>query len=80
MYFSIVLAQLLAIVMYFGTLMYINNEITLIYLIGYILVSIKLKEIADVVNMSAAELYYINAPIKELKKCLITKHNKVEMI
>lgn len=53
MYFSIVLAQLsLAIVMYFGTLMYINNEITLIYLIGYILVSIKLKEIADVVNMS----------------------------
>lgn len=71
MYFSIVLAQLsLAIVMYFGTLMYINNEITLIYLIGYILVSIKLKEIADVVNMSAAELYYINAPIERIKEML----------
>lgn len=65
------LAQLsLAIVMYFGTLMYINNEITLIYLIGYILVSIKLKEIADVVNMSAAELYYINAPIERIKEML----------
>lgn len=71
MFFSIVLAQLsLAIVMYFGTLMYINNEITLIYLIGYILVSIKLKEIADVVNMSAAELYYINAPIERIKEML----------
>lgn len=65
-----------AIVILVGTGLYLSGEINILYLIGYILVSIKIKEAVDGVSMNMAELYYIDSMIKRIKEIRSTEIQK----
>lgn len=62
-----------AIVILTGTGLFLKGEINILYLIGYILVSIKIKEGVDGVSQNIAELYYIDAMINRIKEIRSTK-------
>lgn len=68
-----------AIVMLIGTGLLLKGEISIIYLIGYILVSIKIKEAVDGVSQNIAELYYIDSMINRIKEIRNTKIQKGEV-
>lgn len=72
-------AQLtVAIVILVGTGMFLKGEINMLYLIGYILVSIKLKEGVDGASEHIAELYYIDTMINRIKEIRSTEVQKGE--
>lgn len=62
-----------AVVILVGTGLFLKGEINMLYLIGYILVSIKIKEAVDGVSMNIAELYYIDSMINRIKEMRDTK-------
>lgn len=67
-----------AIVILVGTGLFLKGEINVLYLIGYILASIKIKEGVDGVSQNIAELYYIDAMINRIKEIRSTKVQKGE--
>lgn len=67
-----------AIVILVGTGMLLRGEINILYLISYILVSIKMKEALDGVNGNVEELYYIDAMINRIKDIRDTEVQKGE--
>lgn len=67
-----------AIVILVGTGMFLKGEINMLYLIGYILVSIKLKEGVDGASEHIAELYYIDTMINRIKEIRSTEVQKGE--
>lgn len=56
------------IVAVFGTYWYLNGELSLTYFLGYLLVSIKLKEGIDALSANMGELFYLDARIKRIKE------------
>lgn len=58
----------LAAVIFFGTQLYMQGKISILYVLGYLLVTIKLKEAADGVNGYMAELFYLDARIKRIRE------------
>ena len=60
------LAHVLVIVL--GTALFIKGEISLLYLIGYLLAAMKLKDATEGIGMNMAELFYIDAMIKRIKE------------
>lgn len=57
-----------AIVIIVGSSMYINGEINILYLIGYLLASMKLKEAAAVNSESITELFYLDSMVNRIKE------------
>lgn len=62
-----------AIVILVGVKMVQLSEINLLYLIGYILASMKIKEGVDGVSQNLAELYYLDSMIKRIGEIRETK-------
>lgn len=58
----------IAIVIIVASSMYINGEINILYLIGYLLASMKLKEAAAVNAESITELFYLDARAERIKE------------
>ena len=56
------------IVILVGTSLYLLGEINILYLIMYILISIKIKEAVDNVSLNMEELYHIDSMIHGIKK------------
>lgn len=56
------------IVVVFGTHWYLNGELSLTYFLGYLLVSMKLKEGIDALSANMSELFYLDARIKRIKE------------
>lgn len=56
----------LGIVILAGAFLYQAGEINLLYLIGYILISIRIKEAIDGVSENIAELFYLDARFKRI--------------
>lgn len=67
-----------AIVLLVGTGLFLKGEINILYLIGYILVSIKIKESVDGVSQNITELYYIDSMINRIKEIRSTEIQKGE--
>ncbi len=51
-----------------GTYLYHQGEINILYLLGFILFSMKIKEVVDAVNMNIAEVFYLDARIKRINE------------
>lgn len=71
----------LGIVIVVGMNLLINNEITFLYLIGYIVSAIKIKEIFDISKEGTLEMFYIEPAverIKKLKKVILQEGENVE--
>lgn len=75
---GLVLQLTFAIVILVGTGLLLKGEVNLLYLISYILVSIKMKEAVDGVNQNVEELYYIDSMINRIKEIRNTEIQKGE--
>ncbi|MDO4594609.1 MAG: ABC transporter ATP-binding protein [Tissierellia bacterium] len=58
----------LGIVLFVASDLIIKNEINLLYLLGYILASFKIKDLSDVSNQEILELFYIDEYVKKIKE------------
>lgn len=56
------------IVAVFGTYWYLNGKLSITYFLGYLLVSMKLKEGIDALSANMGELFYLDARIKRIKE------------
>ncbi len=56
-----------------GTALYLSGEISILYLIGYILAAMKIKEGMDGLSMFSAELFYLNARVQRIDAIRQTK-------
>lgn len=65
---SLVMQVSLAVVVLVGTGLFLNGDINILYLVGYILVSMKIKDAVDGVSMNMAELYYIDSMINRINE------------
>jgi len=71
-----------AVVIAVGIRLLISGEITLIYLIGYIIGAIKIKELFDISKEGILEMFYIEPAIKrikEMKNTVIQEGEKTEL-
>lgn len=66
------------IVILVGTGLFLKGEISILYLIGYILVSIKIKEAVDGVSENIVEIYFIDSMISRIKEIRSTEVQKGE--
>ena len=72
----------LAVVIAVGINLLIRNEITLMYLIGYIVGAIKIKELFDISKEGILEMFYIEPAvkrIKEIKNTVIQEGKETEL-
>lgn len=53
---------------FFGTLLFLNGEISVVYLLGYLLAAGKIMSAMDGLHMNLAEIMYIDARIKRIKE------------
>lgn len=65
-----------AIVLLVGTGLLFKGELNILYLLGYILVSFKIKEAVDGVSQNIAELYYIDSMIHRIHEIKNTEIQK----
>ena len=75
---GLILQLSLAVVIITGITLYAAGQVTILYLIGYILAAMKLKESADGVNQNIAELFYLDARINRIKEIRETEMQKGE--
>jgi len=71
-----------AVVILVGIILILNNEIDLLYLIGYIIGAIKVKELFDISKEGILELFYIDPAverIREIKNTEVQQGKDVEM-
>ena len=71
-----------AVVILVGIILILNNEIDLLYLIGYIIGAIKVKELFDISKEGILELFYINPAverIREIKNTEVQQGKDVEI-
>ncbi len=71
-----------AVVIAVGIRLLINNEITLLYLIGYIIGAIKIKELFDISKEGIMETFYIEPAvrrIKEIKNTVLQEGEETEL-
>lgn len=57
-----------AVVIAVGINLLINNEISLLYLIGYIIGAIKIKELFDISKEGTIEMFYIEPAVRRIKE------------
>lgn len=57
-----------AVVITVGMSLFLNGEIALLYLIGYIIGSIKVKELFDISKEGTMEMFYIEPAIRRIKE------------
>lgn len=79
---SIILYLSLIGIIIVGSKMLLNDEINILYFIGYLLAGMKLKDNADSISLSIAEIFYIDAMIdriKEIKKTEIQTGKEEEL-
>lgn len=65
---GIVMYISIAVVILIGTDMYISGEINILYLIGYLLAAVKIKELVDGITENVSELFYLDSRIKRIKE------------
>lgn len=70
---GVVLYLALVSVIILGCNMLMNNEINILYFIGYLLAAMKIKDGADAVGLNMAELFFIDAMIQRIKEIRNTK-------
>ena len=58
----------LAVVILFGVNLIINKEISVLYLVGYLLAAIKLKDALDASKEGMMEIFYLSPKIERLKE------------
>lgn len=73
---GLIVQAALPIVILSATALFATGAISIVYLIGYILVAIKVKEAVDGVNANLTELLYIDSMIKRIKEIRETKIQK----
>lgn len=56
------------VVILVGMNLYLNKEITLLYLIGYVIGSIKIKELFDISKEGMMEIFYIEPAVNRIKE------------
>lgn len=77
LFLSWVVAQgTLVVVIIVGTTLYASGSINLLYLIGYIFVAMKMKDIVDGLSANTSELFYLDARIKRIKELRETQIQK----
>lgn len=57
-----------AVVIAVGINLFINSEISLLYLIGYIIGAIKIKELFDISKEGTLEMFYIEPAVRRIKE------------
>lgn len=57
-----------AVVIIVGIALMLKNEITLLYLLGYIIGAIKIKELFDISKEGTMEMYYIDPAIQRIRE------------
>ncbi len=67
-----------AVVVAVGTKLLIQQEISLLYLIGYIIGSIKIKELFDISKEGILEMFYIEPAVRRIKEMKSTPFQKGE--
>lgn len=60
LFLSWVVAQGTLVVVIVGTTLYASGSINLLYLIGYIFVAMKMKDIVDGLAANTSELFYLD--------------------
>lgn len=73
---GLVVQSAFAVVILIGTGLFISGEISILYLIGFILVSIKIKEAMDGVSQNITEIFYIDSMINRIKEIRNTETQK----
>lgn len=58
----------LGIIVFVGSLLYVNNQVSLLYLIGYLLAAIKITDAAEDLYFNISEILYIDSAIDRIKK------------
>lgn len=62
-----------ALVLLIGTSLFLSGVINLLYFVGYILASMKIKEAVDGVSQNITELYYLDSMIHRIQEIRTTK-------
>lgn len=74
MFFSgVVLQFAFVLVILVGVQMLHTGEISILYFLGYVLASIKVRESVESVSMNVAELYYLDSMVKRIREIRETK-------
>ncbi|MDD7347155.1 MAG: ABC transporter ATP-binding protein [Clostridiales bacterium] len=68
----------LVVVIIVGVTLFSQNRTSLLYVIGYLLAAIKVKEGAEAINMAVFELIYINSMVTRVKELRNTETQKGE--
>lgn len=77
LFLSWVVAQgTLVVVIIVGTALYASGSINILYLIGYIFVAMKMKDIVDGLAANTTELFYLDSCIKRIKEIKETQIQK----
>lgn len=58
----------LAVVIFVGTKLILNGELSVLYLIGYFLAAIKIKDAVDASKEGVMEIYYLTPKIKRIRE------------
>ena len=70
---SVILQFAFVIVILTGVQMLHTGEINILYFLGYVLASIKVRESVEAVSMNVAELYYLDSMVKRIREVRETK-------
>ena len=70
---SVILQFAFVIVILTGVQMLHTGEINILYFLGYVLASIKVRESVESVNMNVEELYYLDSMVKRIREVRETK-------
>ena len=70
---NVILQFAFVIVILTGVQMLHTGEINILYFLGYVLASIKVRESVESVNMNVEELYYLDSMVKRIREIRETK-------
>ena len=70
---NIILQFAFVLVILIGVQMLHTGEINILYFLGYVLASIKVRESVEAVSMNVAELYYLDSMVKRIREVRETK-------
>ena len=70
---NVILQFAFVIVILTGVQMLHTGEINILYFLGYVLASIKVRESVESVNMNVEELYYLDSMVKRIREVRETK-------
>ena len=70
---KVILQFAFVLVILIGVQMLHTGEINILYFLGYVLASIKVRESVEAVSMNVAELYYLDSMVKRIREVRETK-------